>query len=140
MFALWFLAALLVWTANGEPAAPNRERVAYNEIRIEPAVELLTPAPGEQWTEGDEVAIRWRSRPDVEQVQFTYSGANCPIGGHSRGTFDGVVAARQFNLGSTTFKAPKLDAVSFVLRLAAYDSTGERIGADETTVHLRPSS
>ena len=92
-------------------------RHAYNEIRLEPAIEFVSPGPSDTWTEGEEVTLVWRSRGDVERIQVYYYGANCPLGGRSRGTFGDFVANRQFNLGSVTWSVPKLDSIHMMVRM-----------------------
>ncbi len=131
------LASLLLAALGGCPAAAGGKAV-FNEIRIYPAIEFVYPANGTEVCEGDTVVFRWESRADVEEVQIYYYGGRCHLGPRSRGSFSGYVARRTFNTGRCQWQVPWMDAVSFVVRIAGFDAHGDRLGADQVYVRLRP--
>jgi hypothetical protein len=103
-----------------------------------PGIKLITPAPLDEWTEGDEAELTWETSGPIESVRIYYYGGRCRLGGHDRGTFEGFITQQAENTGRLRWEVPWIDALSLNVTIAALAENGEKLATDERIVRFRP--
>jgi len=113
-------------------------REAVYNLSVAPAISFVSPGIGEEWVEGTTVTITWQATGPIRWVRLYYYGGRCPLGGRSRGSFGAVIADNVPHTNSVQWTVPWIDATCFRLRIAGFDSSGQRLGDFERTVRFRP--
>lgn len=117
------------------PIIPEIPKPKFNREAL-PALTLVYPAPGGYLNEGDSQLV-WNTGGPIAYVRLSYTGENCPVGGHPRGTFSAVLG-KVVNAGTFKWAAPWVDAPEIKLNLVGYGLDGKQLAMAEASYQFHP--
>ena len=124
-----------------QPLCPQEfppEAELINQAAMRPSIRLTAPAVDTEGLEDSLISIIYQTTGPITQVRIYYYGGKCPLGGHSRGSFHGLITNMVPNTGLYEWKVPWIDATAFRLRIAGYNDDNELLAEYERTVRFRP--
>lgn len=121
------------------PPTPGPGTEPQPPVEQKPQITLAKPEIGQTWYDGDTQTVSWKQTGPIAWVKLYYEGEHCKLGGHDRGSFDGLIGEEKISAKTTvTWKVPWLDGTSMILHVVAFDAAGKRLTEAERKVRLLP--
>lgn len=117
------------------PTVPAIPRPKFNR-EASPALTLVYPAHGGSIDEGNGELV-WNTGGPIAYVRLSYTGENCALGGHPRGTFTATLG-KVINKGTFKWQAPWVDAPELKVNLVGYGLNGKQLAMAEVTYQFHP--